>query len=187
MCLNGRWRGFASATKRPATSMTDPGRADRTGQLLEMTACWSAPGGVDASDAYFVKNCTSDSCLQLSPRSYYCPETSAKQETTKKPCCVHQGPQPDGKVGQQMNRQLSFIPSASNIVDDPQGPIWTHSSPRRQSSWEVERLWFGVTSNTEVPGRSCKVDGNIDSAKYQQIIAPQYIPNYKRGQIFQQD
>ena len=33
----------------------------------------------------------------------------------------------------------------------------------------------------------CKVDGNIDSAKYQQIIASQYIPNNKRGQIFQQD
>ena len=33
----------------------------------------------------------------------------------------------------------------------------------------------------------CKVDGNIDSAKYQQILASQYIPNYKRGQIFQQD
>ena len=32
----------------------------------------------------------------------------------------------------------------------------------------------------------CKVDGNIDSAKYQQILASQYIPNYKRGQIFQQ-
>ena len=33
----------------------------------------------------------------------------------------------------------------------------------------------------------CKVDGNIDSAKYQQILASQYIPNYNRGQIFQQD
>ena len=33
----------------------------------------------------------------------------------------------------------------------------------------------------------CKVDGNIDSAKYQQILASQYIPNYKRGYIFQQD
>ena len=32
-----------------------------------------------------------------------------------------------------------------------------------------------------------KVDGNIDSAKYQQILASQYIPNYKRGQIFQQE
>ena len=44
-----------------------------------------------------------------------------------------------------------------------------------------------ITSNTEVPGRSVQVDGNIDSAKYQQILASQYIPNYKRGQIFQQD
>ena len=33
----------------------------------------------------------------------------------------------------------------------------------------------------------CKVDGNIDSAKYQQILAFQYIRNYKRSQIFQQD
>ena len=33
----------------------------------------------------------------------------------------------------------------------------------------------------------CKVDGNIDSAKYQQILASHYIPNYKSGQIFQQD
>ena len=42
MCLNGRWRRFASATKRLATSMTDPGRADRARQLLETTACLSA-------------------------------------------------------------------------------------------------------------------------------------------------
>ena len=33
----------------------------------------------------------------------------------------------------------------------------------------------------------CKVDGNIDRAKYQQILASQYIPNYKREQISQQD
>ena len=33
----------------------------------------------------------------------------------------------------------------------------------------------------------CKVDGNIGSAKYQQILASQYILNYKRGKIFQQD
>ena len=42
MCLNDRWRGFASATKRLATSMTDPGRADCARQLLETTTCWSA-------------------------------------------------------------------------------------------------------------------------------------------------
>ena len=31
------------------------------------------------------------------------------------------------------------------------------------------------------------MDGKIDSAKSQQILASQYIPNYKRGQIVQQD
>ena len=31
----------------------------------------------------------------------------------------------------------------------------------------------------------CKVDGNSDGAKYQQILASQHIPNYKRGPSFQ--
>ena len=68
-------------------------------------------------------------------------------------------------------------------------PSGAHLEPRfTQSNLEVERLCFGVTSNTEVPIQEiCKVDGNINSAKYQQILASQYIPNYKRGQIFQQD
>ena len=52
--------------------------------------------------------------------------------------------------------QLSSIPSAANIVNNPQGPIWTQGSPRRQSNLEVERLWFGVKSNMEVPGRSVR-------------------------------
>ena len=55
-----------------------------------------------------------------------------------------------------MNYQLSSTPSAANIFDDPQGPVWTHGSPRRHSNLEVERLWFGVTSNKEVPGRSVR-------------------------------
>ena len=77
----------------------------RSGRQCKTTArddsllvCLTAPGGLDASDACFVKNCTSDSCSQLSPRSYCCQEISAKQETAKKPCCVRQGPQPDGRL-----------------------------------------------------------------------------------------
>ena len=94
------------------------------------------------------------------------------------------------KVGQQKNvifqmkRQLSSIPRAANIVDDTQGPVWTHGSPRRQSNLEEEGLRFGVTSNSRGAREICKVDSNIDSVKYQQILASQYIPNYKRGQIF---
>ncbi|KAL1277193.1 hypothetical protein QQF64_023866 [Cirrhinus molitorella] len=33
----------------------------------------------------------------------------------------------------------------------------------------------------------CRVEGNISSLKYQEILATSYIPNHKRGQILQQD
>ena len=33
----------------------------------------------------------------------------------------------------------------------------------------------------------CRVEGNINSLKYQQVLAASYIPNHKRGQILQQD
>ena len=55
----------------------------------------TAPGGVDASDTCFVKNCTSDSWSQWSPRSYCCPETSTKQET-------------QGWDGLQENKQVTW-------------------------------------------------------------------------------
>ena len=32
-----------------------------------------------------------------------------------------------------------------------------------------------------------KVEGNINSLKYQEVLAASYIPNHKRGQILQQD
>ncbi|KAL7869568.1 hypothetical protein AOLI_G00135560 [Acnodon oligacanthus] len=33
----------------------------------------------------------------------------------------------------------------------------------------------------------CRVDDNINSPKYQDILAAHYIPNHKRGQVLQQD
>ena len=99
----------------------------------------TAPGGLDTSDACFVKNCTS--CSQWSPRSYCGPETSAKQEMAKKPCCVHPGPQPNGRLD---SRKFDF--SDESLVEHhpkhhqycwrPSGPVWTHGSPRRQSKLE---------------------------------------------------
>ena len=103
-------------------------------------------------------------------REACCPETSAKQETAKKPCCLHQDPQPDGRLDSrkcdfQINRQLSSIPSAANIVNDPQGPVWPHGSPRRQIMvWGY--IQYGGAREI------CKVDGNIDSAKYLARVLP---------------
>ena len=33
----------------------------------------------------------------------------------------------------------------------------------------------------------CRVEGNINSLKYQEVLAASYIPNHKRGHILQQD
>ena len=82
-----------------------------------------------------------------------------------------------------MNHQLSSIPSGANIVDDPQGPIWTQKTVKFGGGKIMVWGYIQYGGAREI----CKVDGNIDSAKYQQILASQYIPNYKRGQIFQQD
>ena len=89
-----------------------------------LLVCLTAPGGVDASDAWFVKNCTSDSCSIWSPWSYCCLETSTKQETTKKPCCVRQGPQSDRK---KKDFSVSWAPSQvlpilSMTLRGPSGP-----------------------------------------------------------------
>ena len=35
-----------------------------------------------------------------------------------------------------MIRQLSSIASVTNIVDDPQGPVWTHGSPSQIWRWK---------------------------------------------------
>ena len=134
--IRKRYQETGDVHDRPKSGRPRTTTARNDSLLVRLTA----PGGVDASGACFVKNCTSDSCSQWSPWSYCCPETSAKQETSKKSCWVHQGPQPDGRLDSrkldffQMNHQLSSIPSAANIVYDPQGPVWTHGSPRRQSN-----------------------------------------------------
>ena len=192
MCLNGRWRGFASATG----DVHDRPRSGRRARQLprddSLLVRLTAPGGVDASDACFIKNCTSDSCSQWSPWSYCCPETSAKQETAKKPCCVRQGPLPDGRLD---SRKLDFS-DESSVELHPKRRQYC----RRRSGAHLDPLFaqktvkFGggkimVWGYIQYGGAReiCKVDGNIDSAKYQQILASQYIPNYKRGQIFQQD
>ena len=152
----------------------------------------TAPGGVDASDTCFVKNCMSDSCSQWSPRSYCCPETSTKQETAKKPCCVRQGPQPDGRLD---SRKLDFSDESSVELHPKRRQYCRRpSGARLDPQFTQKTVKFGggkimVWGYIQYGGAReiCKVDGNIDSAKYQQILASQYIPNYKRGQIFQQD
>ena len=100
----------------------------------------------------FIKNCTSDSW------SYRGPETSAKQETAKKPRCVRQGPQPDGRLN---NRKFDFRwivswapsqapPILSMTLRDPSGPM-VH--PEDSQIWRWKDYGLGLH-----PIRRCQGD-----------------------------
>ena len=104
--------------------------------------CLTAPGGVDASDTCFVKNCMSDSCSQWSPRSYCCPETSAKQETAKKPCCIRQGPQPDGRLDSR--KVAKIFSDESSVTLHPK-----HRQYCRRPSGARLDPWF-TQKNTQI-------------------------------------
>ena len=84
-----------------------------------------------------------------------------------------------------MNLLLNYITVAANIAGDLLEPAWIRDSPRKQSSLVAEKSWSGVTSSMDP--LVCRVEGNINSLKYQEVLAASYIPNHKRGQILQQD
>ena len=83
----------------------------------------------------------------------------------------------------QMNLLLNYITVAANIAGDLLEPAWIRDSPRKQSSLVAEKSWSGVTSSMGV----CERSAGWNSQKYQEVLAASYIPNYKRGQILQQD
>ena len=126
--IRKRYQETANVHDRPRSGRPRKTTPRDNSLLVRLTA----PGGVDASDACFVMNCTSDSCSQWSPRSYCCPETSAKQETAKKSCCVRQGPQPDGRLD---SRKFDFSDESSVELHPKRRqycrrPSWARLDPR---------------------------------------------------------
>ena len=64
----------------------------------------------------------------------------------------------------QLNRQLSSIPSAANIVTTLRGPSGPTVHPEDSQIWRWKAYVWGYIQY--VGAREiCKVDGNIDSAK----------------------
>ena len=190
MCLNGWWRRFASATKRLPASMTDPGRADHARQLLETTACWSVSQLQEEwMPATPVPSRTARQILAhngLHGRiAAHKPALNKKQLRNRnaKAHSLTEGWTTENVIF-QMNRQLSSIPSEANIVNDPQGPIWTHGSHRRQSNLEGQRLWFWVTSNTEVPGRSVRWMVTLIVPNINRFLPPSTFPTTRGVSFF---
>ena len=161
MCLNGRWRGFASATKRLATSMTDPGWADRARQLLETTAWWSASQLQEEWTP--AKPVSSRTVRRILARNGLHGRIAAQKPALNKrqlrnhvayakAHSLMEGWTAENWIF-QMNRQFSSIPSAANIVDD-RGPSGLTVHPEDKFGGGKIMVW--VTSNTEVPGRSVR-------------------------------
>ena len=76
-----------------------------------------------------------------------------------------------------MNRQLSSIPSGANIVEDPNGALLDPRFTQKTVKFGGGKIMVWGYIQYRGAREICKVDGNIDSAKYQQILASQYIPN----------
>ena len=92
-----------------------------------------------------------------------------------------QDPQPAksmdaGKSGRrwisQRNLLLNYITVTANIAGDLLEPAWIWDSPKKQSSLVAEKSW--VTSSMGVC-EICKVEGNINSLKYQEVLVASYI------------
>ena len=105
-------------------------------------------------------------------------ETSAKQETAKKRCCVRQGPQPDRRLD---SRKLDFSdessvelhPKRRQYCRRPSGarldPRFTQKTVKFRGGKVMVWGYIQYGGAREI----CKVDGNIDSAKCQQILDQQ--------------
>ena len=132
------------------------------------------------------------------PWSNQCPETSTKQKANKKMCCICKGPQPakrmeTGKVAEGGFLRWIFGWITSQPLQILQETYWSpHGSeihPENSKVWwrknhgQTMIFQYSVWGVQEI----CRVEGNINSLKYQEVLATSYIPNHKRGQILQQD
>ena len=187
MCLNGRIRKRYQETgdvhNRPRSGRLRKTTARDDSLLVRLTV----PGGVDAS--VFRQELYVDSCSQWSPQSYCCPETSAKQETAKKPCRVRQSPQPDGRLD---SRKFDFSDESSVELPPKHRQYCRRPSGARLDPRFIQKtVKFGggkimVWGYIQYGGAReiYKVDGNIDTAKYQHILASQYISQLQEESDF---
>ena len=158
--------------------------------------CSRAPRDLVTWSPHVNQNSLSNSVSKWPPWSNQCPETSTEQNTIKKPCGFYQGPQPAkrmdaGKVAEGGFLRLIFCwitsQSPANIAGDQLEPAWIRDSPRKQSSLVAGKIMVWGYIQYGGVRENCRVEGNINSLKYQEVLAASYIPNHRRGQILQQD
>ena len=159
--------------------------------------CSRAPRDLVTWSPRVNQNSLLNSVSKWPPWSNKCPETSTEQKAIKKPCGFCQGPQTVKRLKKcwksgrrwisQMNLLLNYITVAANIARDLLEPAWIRDSPRKQSCLVAEKIMVWGYIQYGGVGEICRVEGNINSLKYQEVLAASYIPKHKRGQILQQD
>ena len=107
-----------------------------------------------------------------------------KPETTKKPHCIRQGSKPDGRLDRRKVAEFFFFRwivswAPSQVPQYCQQPSGARLD--RRFTQKTVKLWGGkimVWGYIQYGGAReiCKVDGNIDSAKYDQILPPSTFP-----------
>ena len=86
-----------------------------------------------------------------------------------------------------MNLLLNYITVAANIAGDLLEPAWIRDSPQKTVKFGGGKIMVWGYIQYGGVREICRVEGNINSLKYQEVLAASYIPNHKRGQILQQD
>ena len=115
------------------------------------------------------------SCRHLQCRA------ETKQETAKKPCCVRQGPQPDRRLDSRKGAKNRFFRWIVSWAPSQAPPILSMtlrglSGPTVHPEDRQERLWFGITSNTEVPGRSVRWMVTLIVPNINRLLPPSTFP-----------
>ena len=86
-----------------------------------------------------------------------------------------------------MNPLLNYITVAANYCRRPTGACMDPRFTQKTVKFGGRKIMvWGYIQYGDVR-EICRMEGNINSLKYQEILAASYIPNHKRGQILQQD
>jgi hypothetical protein len=88
------------------------------------------------------------------------------------------------KLDFQMNLRLNYIIAAANIAGDLLEPAWIRE-PRKQFTFGGGKFMVWGCIKYGGVREICRVEGNINSLKYQEVLATSCIPKHKRGQILQ--
>ena len=192
--------------KRLETFLTSPGQADPARQPLGSTVCWlenprPAPFPLQQSSTrpgHLNPVSTRTVCRILSRNGLHGRISAQKPALNKRQlknnlvAFAKAHSLPKGWTLEKWQK-MDFSDESSVELQSPQILQETYWSPHRSENHpENSQVWWrknhGLGLHPVWGVREIfRVEGNINSLKYQEVLAASYIPNHKRDQILQQD